>query len=74
MTPMTRSRQERPNATAGRWLRNTAELSRELSAGDIVAAGGTLLAVARPAGWKPVTGPLTEVRTREHGTIPLPEQ
>ena len=31
-----------------------------------------LLAVAR-AGWEPVTGPLTEVRTREHGTNPLPD-
>jgi len=36
-----------------------------------VAAGDVLLAVA-PAGWEPVTGPLTEVRTREHGTSPLP--
>jgi hypothetical protein len=50
---------------------NTAEPSRELSAGDLVAAGDVLLAVA-PAGWEPVTGPLTEVRTREHGTNPLP--
>jgi hypothetical protein len=69
---MTRSPQERPHATAGRWRRNTAELSRELSAGDLVAVGGTLLAVGRPAGWEPATGPLTEVRTREHGTVPLP--
>ena len=51
---------------------NTAELSGELSAGDVVAASGVLLAVAR-AGWEPVTGPLDEVRTREHGTCPLPE-
>jgi len=36
-----------------------------------VAAGDELLAVA-PHGWEPVTGPLTEVRTREHGTSPLP--
>ena len=50
---------------------NTAEPSGELSAGDLVAAGDVLLAVA-PAGWEPVTGPLTEVRTREHGTNPLP--
>jgi hypothetical protein len=50
---------------------NTAEPSRELSAGDIVAAGDVLLAVAL-AGWEPVSGPLTEVRTREHGTSPLP--
>ena len=46
---------------------------RSLSAGDLVAAGDVLLAVARPAGWEPVTGPLTEVRTREHGTNPLPD-
>jgi hypothetical protein len=45
---------------------------RPLAAGDVVAAGHVLLAVARPAGWQPVTGPLTEVRTREHGTQPLP--
>ena len=32
-----------------------------------------LLAVARPVGWEPVTSPLTEVRTREHGTNPLPD-
>ncbi len=50
---------------------NTAEPSRELSAGDIVAAGDVLLAVAL-VGWEPVSGPLTEVRTREHGTNPLP--
>jgi len=46
---------------------------RPLAAGDVVAAGDVLLAVARPAGWEPVTGPLTEVRTREHGTNPLPD-
>ena len=45
---------------------------RSLSTGDLVAVAATLLAVARPAGWEPVTGPLTEVRTREHGTVPLP--
>jgi hypothetical protein len=44
---------------------------RSLSVGDLVAAGDELLAVA-PHGWEPVTGPLTEVRTREHGTSPLP--
>jgi hypothetical protein len=37
-----------------------------------MAVGGTLLAVARPAGWEPVTRPLTEVRTHEHGTRPCP--
>ena len=45
---------------------------RSLSVGDVVAAGDVLLAVAR-AGWEPVTGPLAEVRTRAHGTRPLPE-
>ena len=44
---------------------------RSLSAGDVVAAGDVLLAVA-PVGWEPVSGPLTTVRTREHGTNPLP--
>jgi hypothetical protein len=47
---------------------------RPLAAGDVVAAGDVPLAVARPAGWQPVTGPLTEVRTREHGTRPLPSR
>lgn len=32
-----------------------------------------LLAVGRPASWEPVTGLLTEVRTRERGTRPLPD-
>ena len=45
---------------------------RSLSVGDVVAVGGILLAVGRPAGWEPVTAPLTEVRTPEHGTHPLP--
>jgi hypothetical protein len=53
-------------------FRNTAELSGELSAGDVVAVGEVALAVGRPAGWVPVRGSLTEVRTREHGTHPLP--
>jgi hypothetical protein len=69
---MTRSLQEHPNAAPGRWFRNTAEPSGELSAGDLVAVGDTLLAVGRPVGWEPAAGPLTEVRTREHGTVPLP--
>jgi hypothetical protein len=38
-----------------------------------VAAGDVLLAVGRPTGWEPVVGPLTEIRTREHGTNPLPD-
>ena len=46
---------------------------RSLVAGDVVAAGDVLLAVARPAGWEPVISPLTEVRTREYGTNPLPD-
>jgi hypothetical protein len=54
--------------------RNTAEPSGELSVGDVVAAaadGEVRLAVAK-IGWTPVPGPLTEVRTSEHGTRPLP--
>ena len=50
---------------------NTAEPSRELSVGDIVTVGEAALAVGRPAGWEPVRGGLTEVRTDEHGTHPL---
>lgn len=49
----------------------TAEPSGELPKGDIMAVGGVALAVAS-VGWFPVTSPLTEVRTREHGTRPLP--
>jgi hypothetical protein len=71
---MTRAPQDPPKAAAGRWLRNTAEPSGELAAGDVVAVGDVLLAVARPAGWEPVTGPLTEVRASQHGTRPLPER
>ena len=39
-----------------------------------MAVGGALLAVGRPAGWEPVSEPLTEVRTHEHGTHPLPRR
>ena len=49
-----------------------AELSGELSVGDIVAVGEVPLAVGR-IGWTPVRGGLAEVRTREHGTDPLPD-
>ena len=71
---MPRSPQEQSNLTRGRRFRNTAELSGELSVGDVVAVtadGEVRLAVAK-IGWTPVPGPLTEVRTREHGTSPLP--
>lgn len=44
---------------------------RSLSKGDVVAAGDIALAVAG-VGWTPVRGGLTEVRTDEHGTHPLP--
>jgi len=37
----------------------------------VVADGEVRLAVAK-TGWTPVPGPLTEVRTSEHGTRPLP--
>jgi hypothetical protein len=68
---MTRSARDQPKAPAGPRLHNTAELSGELSAGDVVAAGSVLLAAGRPAGWGPVTSPLTEVRTGQYGTHPL---
>ena len=45
---------------------------RSMSVGDIVCVGEVALAVGRPAGWEPASGPLAEVRTREHGTSPLP--
>jgi hypothetical protein len=64
----------RRTLTQARGPRTTAELSGELSAGDVVAVGGVLLAVGRPAGWVLVSGGLTEVRTCEHGTRPLPER
>ena len=51
---------------------NTAEPSRELPARDLVAAGNVLPAAGRAADWVPVSEPLTEVRTREHGTRPPP--
>jgi hypothetical protein len=44
---------------------------RSLSKGDVLAAGEIALAVAG-VGWTPVRGGLTEVRTDEHGTHPLP--
>jgi hypothetical protein len=68
---MPRSPQDQSNLAAGRWFRNTAELSGELSVGDVVAVGEIGLAVGR-VGWTPVRGGLNEVRTSEHGTCPLP--
>jgi hypothetical protein len=56
---------------AARHVRNTAELSGELSVGDVVAVGEVPLAVAS-VGWTLVRGGLNEVRTDEHGTRPLP--
>ena len=44
---------------------------RSLSKGDVVVVGEVALAVAS-IGWTPVSGRLDEVRTREHGTSPLP--
>jgi hypothetical protein len=55
-----------------RRLRNTAELSGELSAGGVVAVGEVALAVGRPVGWTLVSGGMSEARTDEHGTHPLP--
>jgi hypothetical protein len=63
---MTRAPQDPPEPAAGRWLRNTAEPSGELSVGDVVAVGEAGLAV----GWTLVRGGLNEVRTAEHGTRP----
>ena len=53
-------------------VRNTAELSGELSKGDVVVIGEVALAVASGGDWTPLSGGLTEVRTSEHGTRPLP--
>ena len=50
---------------------NTAEPSRELSVGDVVAVGEVPLAVAH-LGWTLVSGGLNEARTSEYGTHPLP--
>jgi hypothetical protein len=71
VTSMTRSLQDHSKAFASQWFRNTAELSGELSKGDVVAIGEAGLAVAR-VGWTLITGGLNEVRTSEHGTHPLP--
>jgi hypothetical protein len=76
VTSMSRAPQDQLYAAAGQWLRNTAEPSGELSVGDVVAVaadGEVRLAVAK-IGWAPVPGPLTEVRTSEHGTRPLPDR
>ena len=82
-TPRPRHRHHDKNTVQPKILRigppgggfgNTAEPSRELSVGDVVAVaadGEVRLAVAK-IGWTPVPGPLTEVRTSEHGTRPLP--
>jgi hypothetical protein len=69
---MTRNPTRAQEPLAARQVRNTAEPSGELSVGDIVCVGEVALAVGRPAGWEPASGPLAEVRTREHGTSPLP--
>lgn len=68
---MPRAPQDDPYAVAAQQLRNTAELSGELSKSDVVVVGEVQLAVAR-AGWTLVSGDLNEVRTDEHGTHPLP--
>ncbi len=51
---------------------STAEPSGELPAGDFEVAGDARLAVGRPASWEPVSGPLIEADTHEHGTHLLP--
>jgi hypothetical protein len=50
---------------------NTAEPSRELPVGVVMAVGEVPLAVAR-LGWTLVSGGLNEARTDEHDTHPLP--
>jgi hypothetical protein len=67
---MARSLQDQRIAAAGRRLRNTAELSGEVSVGDVVVVGEAALAVAR-AGWLPLPGPFTPVRHAEPGTRPF---
>jgi hypothetical protein len=52
VTPVTRSLHDQPNATAGRWLRNTAELSGELSVGDVVIVDDQAYSV-EPGGFAP---------------------
>ena len=68
---MTKTPQECKESAAARRLRNTAEPSRELSKGDVVAVGEIALAVAS-FGWTPVRSGLNEVRADEHGTHPRP--
>lgn len=71
---MTRNPARVQEPAAARRLCNMAEPSGELSVGDVVAVtadGEVRLAVAK-GGWTPVPGLLTEVRTSEHGTRPLP--
>jgi hypothetical protein len=68
---MTRNLTGAQESVTERLLCNTAEPSGEVSKGDVVSAGEIALAVAG-AGWTPVRGGLTEVRTDEHGTHPLP--
>jgi hypothetical protein len=70
---MTRNPARAQEPIAARQVRNTAEPSGELSVGDVVTVGEAPLAVAK-AGWALVSGDLTEVRTSEHGTRPLPER
>ena len=76
VTPMARAVRGPTKAAVGWWFRNTAELSGELSVGDVVDVGEVPLAVARPAGWTPVRDGLNEVRTDEArpaaGTQPPP--
>jgi hypothetical protein len=63
--------QHASKSSAARLLRNRAELSGEVSVGDVAAVGEAGLAVGH-VGWTLVRGGLNEVRTDEHGTHPLP--
>ena len=70
VTPMSRSLRDQPNATAGRWFRNTAGLSGEVSVGDVVAVGETPL-ICASSGWQVLTGEVNEVHTGTDGSAPL---
>lgn len=61
----------RPSRSLGSRFRNTAELSGELSMGDLVAVGEVLLIIER-VGWAPFRGAIRESRVGEPGSVRLP--
>jgi hypothetical protein len=62
-----------PGQRPGIRLRNTAELSGELSRGDVVVAGEAPLIVER-FGFTPLRGPFTPAAVHDDGTHPLDDQ